>query len=180
MAGVAFPNIPTYHDNGTDVTAREGEHTAIGENATPFTDTTGDGSYNSYLGCNRAGSCAAGIGINTGDTDTTTESWSTLDQAGAARTPQDSGYIANTGYVNRSSTDWPSSGGTEGLGTDPITHIQYPATPGTVDVNDTANFLAATQQAAPDAVVDVGTGAVNKTGRTVEIGERGWFPVPVA
>lgn len=184
MAEIANPNIPTYQDNAADVTARDAEVPTYidGQTANPFEDSNGDGTYNSYLGCNRAGSCASGIGICSGVINTdTAEQWTVLDQNEAARVPQDSDYIGNTGFVDRSSVAWPSSGGDIGNPTNPITHIQYPASaPGTVDVNDTANYLAATQQAAPGAVVDVGSGAINATDQTVEIGDVGWFPVPVA
>lgn len=115
---------PTYFLDGTAVAARDAQYTG-----TPCTDTTGDGSYNTYLGCNRAGSCAPGIGVNPSTTPGSSDggvdanAWTVLDQDGAARNPQDSAHIGLTGL---------GSGGS-GKGTVPI-NIMDSATP---DVNNT-------------------------------------------
>ena len=103
----------TYFLDGTAVAARDAEYTG-----TPCTDTTGDGSYNSYFGCNRAGSCAPGIGINTAaeglsEGAVKASDWTVLDQHEAARTPQDGAHIGNTGLGD----------GTAGVGTVPINVI---------------------------------------------------------
>jgi hypothetical protein len=163
-------NIPTNCSSAADITARDAEYTG-----TPCTDVVGDGTAaDPYLGMNRAGSNAPGIGIATGFIDPKLTDWSILDQHEAARTPQDGQLLGGAGFVDRSSVAWPSSGGVEGVGALPITHTVG------ADINDTANYLAATQQAVADAVVDLTTGAVNKTGVTVEIGDVAWYPVPVA
>lgn len=186
MAGSAKPNIVTSFNSDTDSGARIAERGS----GTPFVDIPGDGSYNSYLGCNRAGSCAPGIGINTGDVlltaaqigagQTREESWTELDQDGDARIPQDSQHIGGTGFVDRSTTSWPSSGGNEGKGTEPVTHVIQPASvPGTVDVNDTANLVITDTAAADGAVMDTSSGAVNQTGSTVGVGDLVWGNVPV-
>ena len=97
MAGVAFPNLPTFNLDPATVTARNADYTD-----TPLTDDPGDGTFDGpYLGCNRAGSCAPGIGINTGDFSPKLDDWTLLDQnsdTGEARTPQDSQHIG--GDVN--------------------------------------------------------------------------------
>jgi len=97
---------PTYCEDATDSTSRAGEV----PNAS-WTD-----------GCNYAASNAPGIGINMneGAVVGTPAQFTLLDQDGAARTPQVSALIGNTGFVNRSSVDWPSSGGSEGKGTVPL------------------------------------------------------------
>lgn len=115
-------NRQTFFLSSADVTARNAEYTG-----TPFTDTNGDGTYaNPYLGCNRAGSCAPGIGIATDVpnlppiTDPAGFNWTLLDQDGDPRTPQDSQHIGGGGFVNRASVPWPGSGGVSGKGTIPI------------------------------------------------------------
>ncbi|GAF77044.1 unnamed protein product, partial [marine sediment metagenome] len=56
-------NQTQYGLSAAAVAARNAEYTD-----TPFTDIEGDGSYDDpYLGMNRGGSCAPGIGINTGN-----------------------------------------------------------------------------------------------------------------
>ena len=155
-------NIPTFELDAAAVTARNAEYTG-----TPLTDTTGDGTTaNPYLGGNRAGSNAPGIGICTGfvyvpNGGDTRLGWTQLDQAGAARIPQDSQHIGGNGL---------------GAGDDsvePIRLIQG------ADVNDTANFVVADTIAAPDAVCDSVSGAVNKTSETTAVGDLLWAPVPV-
>lgn len=154
-------NFNTFCLNATAVAARDAEYTG-----TPLTDDPGDGSYSDpYLGGNRAGSCAPGIGINTGNVDPKLEDWSILDQHEAARSPQDSQHIGGSGL----------GAGTVGLTTEtPI------ATVVAADVNDTLSFSVADAAAAPDAAYDTVTGAINKTGKTVAIGDRIWGPIPVA
>lgn len=115
-------NLGAFFQNAADVSSRNGEYTG-----TPFTDTAGDGTYaNPYLGCNRAGSNAPGIGIATDNpnlppiTDPAGWNWTLTDQDGDARNPQDSQMIGGTGFVDRSSVAWPGSGGVSGKGTIPI------------------------------------------------------------
>lgn len=156
-------NRPTFLLSAAAETARNAEYTG-----TPFTDTGAGTAADPFLGCNKAGSNAPGIGINTGNIDPKLQDWSVLDQAGDARTPQNSEHIAG---VNVAITP-----GTPPTSTPvPIHDAVDPA-----DVNNTMNYLAATQQAADGAIFDVTTGAVNHTGVTVEIGDRLWGVVPVA
>lgn len=71
-------------------------------------------------GMNLGGSNAPGIGINEGVANLvgTPEQFTLLDQAGAARTPQDSQHLGGDGLTE--AADWPTSGGVAGAGTDPI------------------------------------------------------------
>ena len=115
---------PTYFQDPTAVAARDAEYTG-----TPCSDVTGDGTYNTYLGCNRAGSNAPGIGINASTTEGASDGgvnandWTVEDQWEAARTPQDSAHIGNTGLGD----------GEAGVGTVPI-NIMDSTTP---DTNNT-------------------------------------------
>lgn len=82
-------NDPLFTEDGTAVTARNAEYTG-----TPLTDVAGSGTYaDPYLGCNRAASCAPGIGIATDNGECKLQDWTVLDQDGAARNPQDSQLI---------------------------------------------------------------------------------------
>ena len=76
-------------------------------------------------GCNLAGSNAPGIGINMlkGAVVGTPEQFTLLDQRGDARDPQTSQCIGGLPYVDRSSVDWPGSGGV--AGTLPDASIRY-------------------------------------------------------
>ena len=155
-------NITTATLSAAAVTARDAEY-----NGTPFSDTVGDGTTtNPYLGCNRAGSNAPGIGINTGAIDPKLDDWTVLDQAEAARTPQQSMHIAG---VNVAITP----------GTPPTsTAIDINAIQG-ADVNDQVGFAVADQIAVADAVYDTVGGMINKTGATTAVGDRIWGPIPV-
>ena len=88
----------TYFLDATAVAARDAEYTG-----TPCTDVVGAGSYaDPYLGCNRAGSNAPGIGINAAAAGLSSgavneNEWTVLDQHNAARNPQDGAHIGNTG-----------------------------------------------------------------------------------
>ena len=117
---------PTFFQDATAVAARDAEYTG-----TPCSDVTGDGTTtNPYLGCNRAGSCAPGIGINASTTEAasdgpvTLDEWTVLDQHAAARTPQDGAHIGNTGLGD----------GTAGVGTVPINIVVA------ADVNNTCTL----------------------------------------
>lgn len=147
MAGRDNPNLPTYLLNATTVAARAAEYPGS-------TDFTG--------GMNRGGSNAPGIGINTGDIDPKTSDWTVLDQAGAARVPQDSQHLGGDGTTVGSPT-----------ANSPINADQDP------DFNDTLAFVTATQAAAPGAVYDVGSGATNRTNFTIQIGETAWGTITV-
>ncbi len=147
-------NLPTYELNATEVAVRVAEDWPL-EDAVDFTG-----------GMNLSGSCAPGIGINTGNIDPKLEDWSILDQAAAARAPQDSQHIGGDG----------SPAGLEGLaGNAPINPVQG------ADINDTLSYITALAQAAPG----VGFGAVNadpknRTAVTIEIGDRAWGTNTVA
>ena len=152
-------NLPTFQNNATTVTARNAEYTGD-----PLDDVDGDGSFAvPYGGCNRAGSCAPGIGINTGNIDPKLEDWSIADQAEAVRIPQDSQHIGGDGLGAGDATN------------NPINAVVDPYGVTAIDFNDTVSFIAALAQAAPG----VGYGAlnanpINQTGVTVEIGDRVW------
>jgi hypothetical protein len=157
-------NIPSFQLNQTSVTARNAEYAG-----TPLTDTVGDGTTaNPYLGCNAAGSCAPGIGINTGEIfafngeAARPETWTELDQAGAGRTPQDSQHIGGDGLGDGDAT------------VNPLTYVQG------ADINNTANFVECDAAVAPDGICDTVTGAVNKSSQTTAVGDLIWGVVPVA
>jgi len=148
-------NLPTYVLAAAQVTARNAEYTG-----TPFTDIPGSGTYaDPVLGGNKAGSNAPGIGINTGNIDPKLSDWSILDQDEAARDPQLSSHIGGDGTFD---------GGLP---------VIINAIIGT-DINDKVAYSAADQQAVADAIYDTATGALNKTGVTVEIGDVLWGTVP--
>jgi hypothetical protein len=156
-------SLPTYQNNATSVAARNAELTGT----TPCSDVTGDGTYDTYQGCNRAGSNAPGIGINTGDVSTPAPDQFTLnDQAEAARAPQNSQHIGGDGL------------GDGDASVNPINALDL--TPGAIDVNDTLAFAVADTQAVDGVAFDTVTGAVNRTGGTIEVGETAWGTVPVA
>ena len=114
-------NDKTFFLDGAAVTARNAEYTGD-----PLSDTTGDGTTaNPYLGGNRAGSCAPGIGIATANGQCKLDDWTILDQAGAARDPQDSSHIGKTGL----------GAGEAGAGDVPINAIAG------ADVNDTVKLV---------------------------------------
>jgi len=196
MTGIAAPNLPTYADDSAAVTSRNAEITG-----TPFTDIDGDGSYDDpYLGMNRAGGNAPGIGIATGVVYQTAaevaigpryDGWTEDDQFGVPRIPQTSQVIGGIGFVARSgnvATTWdPSqalyteegaagSGGVEGVGDLDIRIADDAA----VDYNNTANFVITDVAAADGAVMDTVSGAINNTGQAVGIGDLVWGQVPVA
>lgn len=168
MAGEAIgSNIPTYNLNATSVTARNAEYTG-----TPLTDIDGDGDYNTYLGCNRGGSNAPGIGINSGNLTYLNgeaerpEGWTVLDQAGAGRTPQDSQHLGGDGLGDGDATVNPINGILD--------------RDGTPDFNEEMEFVVADAIAAPGAVADTVTGAVNRTAVTTAVGDVLWGVTPVA
>lgn len=154
-------NFNTFTLNATAVAARDAEYAN-----TPLTDPPGDGTFaDPYLGGNRAGSNAPGIGINTGNVDPKVPDWTTTDQHAAARSPQDSQHIGGSGL----------GAGTVGLTTEtPICTVNG------ADVNNTLSFSVADTAAVADAVYDTVTGALNRTGATVAIGDRIWGDIPVA
>jgi hypothetical protein len=100
-------------------------------------------------GMNKAASNAPGIGINTGEKAPKADDWTTLDQAGAARTPQQSQHI--------------------GTAPDDINVIQGS------DVNDSVSFIAAVVQATPgNGMGAAGADPINRSDFTVAVGERAW------
>jgi len=84
-------------------------------------------------GCNLAASNAPGVGINIGGGAVvgTADQFTLLDQAGAARTPQDSSVIGGEGLTT--AAEYPSSGGAAGAGVEPI-QSGVPTTTGDGDV----------------------------------------------
>ena len=172
MAGQSVGiNLPSYLLSAAAVTARNAEYTG-----TPFSDDDGTGDYNTYLGMNRGGSNAPGIGIGTGfvlgvdaaAVNDRPEAWTLLDQAGDARDPQLSGHI---GFIN-DATD-PDIAPTFTPAAIPVNSVIDPN--GTPDFADEMEMAAAISQAAPG--VGIGTAnadPINRTNRTVEIGEVIW------
>ena len=75
MAEIANPNQSCYHVDSAEVTARNAEYTG-----TPLTDTGAGTLADPRLGCNDAGSCAPGIGVNTGDYSPKDSDWPEIEQ----------------------------------------------------------------------------------------------------
>lgn len=87
----------------------------------------------------------------------------------------------NTGNVNPKEQDWPRvadtsarQSGVMGEGDTDINTVNG------ADVNNTVAFIEADSNAAADAVMDVATGAVNRTGAAVATGDFVWGEIPVA
>jgi|GEM_PF-3816148 len=140
-------NLATYHQDQVTKSARETQ--------VPNADFDG--------GANKAGSCAPGIGINTGSVNTKPQSWSVLDQAGNDRDPQDSQHIGGDGL----------NGGNQAV--EPLRAVQG------ADVNDTLTFIEAVVAAANGAGMGTaGADPINRTGVSVEIGDRVWGTNTVA
>tara|TARA_R110000851_G_scaffold188171_2_gene338155 strand:- start:23303 stop:23761 length:459 start_codon:yes stop_codon:yes gene_type:complete len=146
------------------VTTRNGEYTG-----TPFTDIEGSNTFaDPVLGCNKAGSNACGIGINTGNVDPSLENWSVLGGpllSYAAREQQYSQPIGGTGL----------GAGSQGNGS--LTSIKAIRD---TDINDNVGFVVATIAAVNGAVADAGSAIINTTGATISIGDRLWGPIAVA
>jgi hypothetical protein len=114
-------------------------------------------------GCNLAGSCAAGIGINMneGAVVGTPEQFTLLDQFGDARDAQISQSIGGLPYVNRSTVPWPGSGGLEGTLPDSV--IRFGTNP-TQAAKDAAPALDGTMTFVGNAaLIDLAAGWVAGT-----------------
>ena len=175
-------NIPAFNLSPTAVTERNAQYPGD-----PFDDDDGDGSYNTYLGMNRAGSNAPAIGLNTGNLsyltpqvgDENPQQWTLLDQDGAGRTPQDSAHL---GGVNAAVVP----GGE--LADPPVPNFTPAVIPlknildqhGTPDFTDEPEFVVCDAVAAPGVVCDTVTGAVNRTAVTTAVGDIVWGVTPVA
>lgn len=160
MAGEAHGNnLPTFQLKATTVTTLNALYPTD-----VFDDDDGDGSLSDpYLGCNRAGSNAPGIGINTGNIDPKLTDWSILDQAEEVRIPQDSQHIGGDGLGAGDAT------------VNPINAVVDPFGVVAIDFDDTLSYIVALAQAAPG----VGFGAlnadpINRTAVTIEIGDVAW------
>lgn len=138
-------NLATFSVNATTLATRIAE--------VPNADFTG--------GVNRA-LCNEGVGICTDNYNPKLSDWTLLDQAPAARAPQDSQHIGGNGLGDGTTTN------------SPITIING------ADINDTAAFVVATTQATNGNEIDTVTGAINVGTGTVEIGDRVWGAIPVA
>ena len=174
MAGIAAPSLPTLGISYLAVTARDAEFTG-----TPLTDIDGTGTYGDpYLGCNRAGSNACGIGVATGIvaaddvTGLSPEKWTLLDQNGNGRTAQNTQHIG--GIVDTA----PAYAGVPFPTPAQASNFPVRFAAGN-DYNDTANFVVADTAAVDGAVADTVTGALNETGATIAIGNVLWGRVPV-
>lgn len=151
-------NIATFQLNGASVTARNAQY-----GGTPLTDEEGGGSYvDPYLGCNRAGSCAPGIGIATNVPNPKLEDWSLEDQNEAGRDPQDSQHIGGDGLGDGDETTNPINGFIDAT-----------------NLDDTMAFVVADAQAAPGVEYDTVSGAINRGEQTIEIGDRAWGAIPL-
>ena len=143
-------NLATFQLDAATVTARNAEY-----GGDPFDDADGDGSYaDPYLGMNRAGSNAPGIGINTGNILQSAAEvaagperfadWTELDQNEAARIPQDSQHIGGDAL------------GDGDQSVNPINMIVDPF--GTPDLNNTANLVITDAAAVNGAEMDTVSG----------------------
>ncbi len=111
------------------------------------------------------GTCQPGVGINTGDYSPKVQDW--------AEVVIDPGVSQYIGGVDPAALVGANTGvGTEGAAGQ--VDLLEP-----VDGNDTFAFVAADAATAPDAVLDIASGAVNRTGKTVPIGAWCWGTVPV-
>jgi hypothetical protein len=118
---------------------------------TPFTDTE-SASYNARLGCNKAGSNAPFIGVATGLNN---PSFGLAAADTAAHQGQHIGQTADATTTFKLVTG--------------------------ADVNNTMAYVVVDAGgAAADAVADVATGAVNRTGATVAENDEIWGDIPVA
>ena len=112
-------------------------------------------------GMNRPGSCAPGLGINTGNVNPKLSDWTVLNQTNTARAPQNSQYIGGSGLGDGSAII--ASG------------IKADLDP---DFNSNLHFRVADAAVGPGGIYHVGDGAINQTGGDVEIGDRLWGTVP--
>jgi len=143
-----IPNLPSSLDAST---------TRIVANA-PLADWDG--------GMNSGGSCAPGVGINTGGfyDPPTADQWTLEDQAENARIPQLSQFIG---------------GGVGSVATEPSASQNLLAQDYEgADLNNTFAFVIAVGAVAPGAVVDFG--AINRSSFTLASGDVIWGVVPVA
>jgi hypothetical protein len=101
-------------------------------------------------GMNKGGSNAPGVGINTGNYDPKASDWPRIEDTAA----HESQHIGQTA--------------------DDLNVVQD------ADVNDEVAFVQADASTAADGVLDVATGAVNKTGATVPEDAWCWGVIPVA
>lgn len=157
MAGIDAPNYASFYLSTPALISRNAEYAG----GSPLTDTLGGGTYDDpYLGCNRAGSNAPGIGIATGLVNPKLSDWALLDQFGAAREPQNSQHIGGSGL---------------GAGDDSSEAVKF--IHGT-DVNDQGYYVVADTAAFDGAVADSTTGTLNATGKRIAIGDILWGPNP--
>jgi len=192
MSGVLAPNLPTNCDSTVAQAERELEVPTYidGENATPFIDAPGDGSFaDPYLGMNRAGGSNPGVGICTGFVYQTAAEVAAGPEIFSGWTEDDQGNPVESGESQTPLPRTPQDGQTIGgiaVATDAldpndfvVTKLPITVTEG-ADINDTANFVITDTAAVDGAVMDVGgTGAINDTGETVGIGDLVWGKVPV-
>ena len=136
-------NVPVYFLKASDT--RNSEYTG-----TPFTDTDGNGNYNTYLGCNRAASNAPGIGISTATPDPKASDWDRTEDTAA----HESQHIGKTG--------------------DDINCVE-----GT-DFNNELAFVQAEGNTADDAQLDTTTSALNRSGAQVDANSWIWGGIAVA
>ena len=95
---------PTFFVDDSAVTGRSGE--------------TSSASWDTGMNFGASNAPVVGANVDGGEVVGEPQQFTLLDQDGEARTPQASQLLGGDGYVNRSSVDWPSSGGAEGKGVD--------------------------------------------------------------
>jgi hypothetical protein len=142
-------SLPNTFRDTTAIAARAAENTT-----TDFTN-----------GMNN-GACMPGTGVAFGqpDLDGEPQSWTLLDQEGDVRVPQVSQLIGGTGYVDRSTEPYWSSGGVEGNGKAEAQYIVAVTNP---------------TQAAVDADPDVGGTVVVDGTANLQTLAVGWTHTPI-
>ena len=142
-------NLPTHGRLSSTVSTRKAEV----QETSPDVDFTD--------GLNRGGSNAPAVGICTGVVNPKESDWTEKTQTDTSRRPQNTQHIGGNGLGAGDNTTFT------------VRVADYEAD----DTDDQAHFIVATQQAAPGA--DVGSGVINRSNVTVEIGDRVWGTVPV-
>lgn len=139
MAGIAYPNVATYERNETAANTRKGE--------VPGADFDGGG--------NLPGSCAPGIGINTGDYDPKVQDWSRVADTAGHESQHIGGVPLNTG-------------GTTGYVLHTYDVIQ------SAGIENEVAFVETAGAVPPFGILDSATDAVNMTGKTVPDDSWAW------
>lgn len=140
MSGIINPNAPTAFYDTAEVSTRAAE--------VPDADWA--------TGVNRAGSCAPGVGINTGEYDPKDSDWADTDFNGVNAL----NYLGASQYI----------------GIDPGGNLAVTALDPVADEWRNAGFIETTGAVAPGAVLGQisGNDFINRTGLTVPSGSKAW------